>query len=49
MSAEYLNQIKEALQFIQSKTEMNPEIGLILGTGLGGLADEIDVEQFTIW
>ena len=46
MTAEYLNQIKEALQYIQSKTDVKPEIGIILGTGLGGLVNEIEVEKF---
>ena len=46
MSMEYLNQINEALNYIQSKTKVKPEIGIILGTGLGGLVNEIDVEQF---
>jgi len=46
MSAEYLIQIGEALNFIQSKTKIKPEIGIILGTGLGGLADEIDVAKY---
>ncbi len=35
----------EAAEFIQSKTELEPEIGIILGTGLGSLADEINLEQ----
>jgi purine-nucleoside phosphorylase len=34
----------EALNFIQSKTDMRPEYLLILGTGLGQLADEMDIE-----
>ena len=46
MSTEYLNQINEALQYIQSETDVKPEIGIILGTGLGGLATEIEVEHF---
>jgi len=33
----------EALNYIQSKTDMRPEYMLILGTGLGQLADEMDV------
>ncbi len=37
--------IDEAAEFIQSKTELEPEIGIILGTGLGSLADEINLEQ----
>ena len=32
---------KEAAAFIQSKCSLKPEIGLILGSGLGDLADEI--------
>ena len=35
----------EALSFIQSKTEFQPEYLLILGTGLGQLGEEIDVED----
>lgn len=46
MSTEYLNQINEALQYIQSETDVKPEVGIILGTGLGGLATEIEVEHF---
>jgi len=34
----------EALKHIQSKTQMQPEYMLILGTGLGQLADEMDIE-----
>lgn len=33
----------EALQFIQSKTDLRPNYMLILGTGLGQLADEMDI------
>ncbi|MEX0945497.1 MAG: purine-nucleoside phosphorylase [Balneolaceae bacterium] len=35
---------KEALQYIQSKTALRPNYLLILGTGLGQLADEIEIE-----
>lgn len=37
----YYNSIQEATKFIQSKTSHQPKIGLILGSGLGSLADEI--------
>lgn len=34
-------QIEEALAFLRTRTSSQPEIGIILGTGLGGLASEI--------
>lgn len=34
--------IYESAQYIKSKLNVNPEIGLILGSGLGVLADEIE-------
>jgi purine-nucleoside phosphorylase len=36
--------IQESLKFIESKTSIKPEIGIILGTGLGRLADSIDTD-----
>jgi purine-nucleoside phosphorylase len=39
-----LQQIKESAVFIQDKTKYKPEIGIILGTGLGGLVDEIEID-----
>ena len=38
---ELRQQINEALKFIQTKTDAKPAIGIILGTGLGGLVKEI--------
>lgn len=35
----------EALRFIQSKTDLRPNYMLILGTGLGQLADEMDIRD----
>ena len=40
-----LEKIKETADFIQSKTNFKPEIGIILGTGLGGLVNEINIEH----
>ncbi len=34
--------IQEAAAFIRSRCEFNPEVGLILGTGLGDLGDKIE-------
>ena len=35
------NKVKESVEFINGKIERKPEIALILGSGLGDLADEI--------
>ncbi len=35
------SEIKDAVDFIRTQTKATPEIGIILGTGLGALADEI--------
>ncbi len=38
-----LEQFNESVAFIQSKTNVKPSVGIILGTGLGGLVKEIEV------
>ena len=38
-----LDQFKESVAFIKSKTKIQPSVGIILGTGLGGLVKEIEV------
>jgi purine-nucleoside phosphorylase len=38
-------QIKNTTAFIQSKISFQPEIGIILGTGLGGLVNEINIKH----
>ncbi|MFT5765213.1 MAG: purine-nucleoside phosphorylase [Saprospiraceae bacterium] len=37
-------QIQEAIAFIGSQTSFLPQFGIILGTGLGNLANEIEIE-----
>lgn len=37
-------QINEAIHFLRTKTSATPSVGIILGTGLGGLAKEIKAE-----
>ena len=32
----YLKQIYEATEYIQSNSKIEPQIGIVLGTGLGG-------------
>jgi len=39
-----LDKIKETTAFIQSKIDATPSIGIILGTGLGGLVKEIKIK-----
>ncbi len=36
--------IQQTVAFIQSKIEEKPQIGIILGTGLGNLVNEIDIQ-----
>lgn len=38
----YTDQITKAVEYIKSKTTINPEYGIILGSGLGELGDEVE-------
>ncbi len=38
-----LDQIKETTDFIKARVDLQPQFGIILGTGLGGLVDEIEI------
>lgn len=40
-----LETIKQTAALIKNRTEFQPEIGIILGTGLGNLVDEINIEH----
>jgi len=40
-----LRKIKESTDFIKKQISIDPEVGIILGTGLGGLVDEIDIKH----
>ena len=39
-----IKKINEAVEFIRSQGTAKPEVGIILGTGLGKLVDDLDVE-----
>lgn len=39
---DYMKKIQESVDFIASKTAHSPKVGLVLGSGLGGLADKIE-------
>ena len=43
---ELSNKVKIASDFILKKSKYKPEIGLILGSGLGSLADSIENPEF---
>ncbi|MGI9042156.1 MAG: purine-nucleoside phosphorylase [Gemmatimonadales bacterium] len=38
------DRVQEAAAVVRSRTELGPEVGIILGTGLGGLARQITVD-----
>ena len=38
-----LEQIKSTASFIRSRVQFEPQVGIILGSGLGGLVDHIDI------
>ncbi|GHT72263.1 purine nucleoside phosphorylase [Bacteroidia bacterium] len=40
-----LEQIKKSASFVKSKVSIEPEVGIILGTGLGGLVHSIEQQQ----
>jgi purine-nucleoside phosphorylase len=42
--AELYDQIQEAKKMIQARWKGKPQVGIILGTGLGGLVEEIETE-----
>ena len=40
------NRLKKCVDCIRKKTDFIPEIALILGSGLGDFAEEIDVKEY---
>ena len=38
--------LKEAFDFIKSKSKYNPSIGLVLGSGLGAIAEQIEDPEY---
>jgi purine-nucleoside phosphorylase len=40
-----IERIKTTAKYIQEKTGCKPEIGIILGSGLGGLVDSIEISH----
>jgi purine-nucleoside phosphorylase len=44
MASELMTQIREAAEAIRKRSSLRPEIGVILGTGLGDFADALEVD-----
>lgn len=42
--SEIRSQMHDAIAYIRTRTESTPSVGIILGTGLGGLVAEIEIE-----
>ncbi|MEM7552162.1 MAG: purine-nucleoside phosphorylase [Bacteroidota bacterium] len=40
-----IEKIKEAFEFIRNKSDFKPEFGIVLGTGLGGLVEELQISE----
>ena len=43
--SDLLKKINETTEYIKKNINVKPEIGIILGTGLGGLVNEIEIKQ----
>lgn len=39
-----LDQLQETTQFIRSRTSIKPRLGIVLGSGLGGFVDRVEVD-----
>jgi len=40
-----LKEIKEAVKFLQKQYKHTPQVGIVLGSGLGNFTDDIEIEQ----
>ena len=44
-----IEKVSEAVQFLQERGFEQPNVGIILGTGLGALAEEIEIEKELVY
>jgi purine-nucleoside phosphorylase len=44
MASELLSQVHEAADFVRTRTKLSPEVGIILGTGLGDFAGALETD-----
>ncbi len=45
MTSSYVKRVEESTAAIRAHSELVPRVGIVLGTGLGALAEEIEVEE----
>lgn len=45
MSKKAMKELKETVRFLQKEYKKKPDIGIVLGSGLGGFASQIEVEK----
>ena len=45
MTSSFMQRVRESTAAVRDRSELVPRVGIVLGTGLGALADEIDVDQ----
>ena len=45
MAKKALKQLKEAVKFLKKEYKHQPEVGIVLGSGLGNFTEDIDVEK----
>ncbi len=45
MAPSVMERIRESTAAIRAKSDLAPRVGIVLGTGLGGLAEEIEIDE----
>jgi purine-nucleoside phosphorylase len=40
-----MNELKETVKFLRKKYKPAPQVGIVLGSGLGNFVDEISIEE----
>src|SRR6186997_3394778 len=45
MSKKVLKQLNEAVEYLKKKYKHQPEVGIVLGSGLGNFTEEIEIEK----
>src|SRR6185436_6974524 len=45
MAKKALKQLKEAVEYLKKKYRHQPEVGIVVGSGLGNFTEEIEIEK----